>query len=138
MPDAMSLKTKGYQTWNSETSEENTLNTNTDEPNNGRDGELESINTEHPEVHQQPGAIHGEYDNIKVIDMTVSILHKYETTRETPFKECSSIPKVKKDPKTKEAVKLANEAVQNINDNIGNPMCLMEINQLIYAAAQET
>ena len=73
--------------------------------------------------------------NERAAEMVGDIPKKWEVCRQMPINERPAIPKIRKNHLAKEAIRHANEAVQNIKDKTTKPLNLTEINQLVYAAA---
>ena len=81
-----------------------------------------------------PAEVHEE-TNERVAKMAEDIQKKWEICKEMPINERPAIPKIRRDHLAKEAIKHANEAIQDIKDKQSKPLNLTDINQLLYAAA---
>ncbi len=91
--------------------------------------------TADPPVTQHQTESTQERDNMKVNEMINIIQQKFETLLEMSFEQRPQIPKTKKTHQSTEALRLANEVIQNITAEMTRPLNLTEINQLIHAAA---
>ena len=95
---------------------------NTGENNKTANQEIEQHTIESPE-------------NSNVQEMMMSISRKWEITKETPIEKRLPIPKIKMNSKTKGLLETANDAIQNIKDDISRQLNLTELNELIYSTA---
>ena len=67
--------------------------------------------------------------------MTESIIYEWEILKCQPIEMRPKIKKVQVDKKLKLNIKLANESLDTIKADIGRPLTITEINQLMYATA---
>jgi hypothetical protein len=70
--------------------------------------------------------------------MTESIIYEWEILKCQPIEMRPKINRVQVDKKLKLNIKLANESLNTIKADIGRPLTITEINQLMYATALAT
>lgn len=71
----------------------------------------------------------------KVLEMKVDILRKWEVVKDQAMAERSSLKRMNKDRRGREAITAANSAIIEIRKDINAPLTLTEINQILYATA---